>query len=659
MRLIEELVLLLLSEESGYMEQVSGWNLSCALVGALLADLALERKIDMDIEQMKLLDSKPTGDELLDPLLAQIAASSESNTVQYWIEKSASNADDMLDATLDRLVKREILTRHSGGFWSLSRRKLGSGQTTLDKKSKAFVRQHIVDIVMDSAVIPDPRDVLLIGLANACGTFRFLLGPDEYQSVRERIDFIGNMDLVTRSVATAVTESSLQLSLAKQVTKPIPKIKITKLLTKESFSELNVPRMFADLYAEYGPVFQVKVPFYKPIVCLAGNKANVWVNRHGRLHLSTKGYIEKLEKVFNASRTLPGMDGAEHYRMRKAQRHALSRAHLYERLDELYSEIRSSLDTWKAGETIPALLALRKLMSGQTSQLSVGIDTSEIMQDLLKYKDRALLTHVQKTLPEFMLHTPGMRRIRRRIDKLYTKIYTAHSSTQRRHGPRDLVDDLIALHRSDPQFFPEVDMMFALVMPLITAIYMANGLAFILYNLVTRPEIYKRVQMEADVLFADGDPGPEDLSMEKIDVTHRAIMETLRLYPAVPLQLRDVVNTCVVEGYEIGVGQRVLIASTAPHYMAENYPDPLQFDIDRYLPDREESKKSGAWGLFGLGTHKCLGQRWAEMQIAINVLMILHYFNLELTPQDYKLKLNPFPTNAPRASLKFSLKSRH
>ncbi len=661
MTLLEELVLMLLSEESGYMEQVAGWNLSCALVGAQLADLSLERRIDMDLEQMKTLESKPTGNQLLDPLLEQIATYPESQTVQYWVEKCAPKADDVLEATLGRLEENGLLNRHSGGFWSLSRKKSASGQTLVDAQSKAEVRQRIIATVLDETVIPDPRDVLLIGLANACDAFRFLLEPDAYlPSVIDRIEFIENLDLVTRSVTKAVAESSLHLSLAKQVTKPIPKVKLLKLLTQPSMRELNAPRVFADLHAEYGPVFAIKPPFGKPLVCLVGNEANIWVNRHGRLYLNAKGYIEEFEqKVFQASRSMTGMEGAEHFRMRKAQRHAHSRARLFERLDELYAEIRASLETWKVGEVMEALPVLRHHMSGQTSQLQVGIDTSYIMKDLLVFKNRALLTHVQHTLPEFMMHTPRMRRIRRQIDDLYLKIYTAHSSAQRGNRPRDVVDDLIALHRSDPQFLPEVDMKFALVMPLITALYMANGLGFLLHSLAVRPELHKQVQEEADNLFADGDPGPEDLLSDKLDITMRTIMETFRLFPAVPMQLRDVVNHCTFQDYELNIGQRVLIAGTAPHYMPANYPDPLEFDIDRYLPDREEHKRPGAWGLFGLGTHACLGQRWAEVQIAVNVLMILHRFNIEVTPKNAKLKLNPFPTNGPRGDLKFLIKSRH
>ena len=57
----QELVLMLLNEESGYFRQVRGWNLNCAMVGAGLAELSLIGRIDTDMDSLQLLDSTPTG----------------------------------------------------------------------------------------------------------------------------------------------------------------------------------------------------------------------------------------------------------------------------------------------------------------------------------------------------------------------------------------------------------------------------------------------------------------------------------------------------------------------------------------------------------------------------------------------------------------------
>ena len=85
-------------------------------------------------------------------------------------------------------------------------------------------------------------------------------------------------------------------------------------------------------------------------------------------------------------------------------------------------------------------------------------------------------------------------------------------------------------------------------------------------------------------MFANGYPDQSDFnpSAGGIDVTHRFLMECLRMYPIVPMSIRNVMNTCVVKDYELPIGSRIYIAQTAAHYMSDVFPDPFSFDIDRY-----------------------------------------------------------------------------
>ena len=44
-----------------------------------------------------------------------------------------------------------------------------------------------------------------------------------------------------------------------------------------------------------------------------------------------------------------------------------------------------------------------------------------------------------------------------------------------------------------------------------------------------------------------------------------------------------------------------------------------------------------------------------ELQLAVNVFMIAHYFTLEVSPANYKLKFSPLPSLAPSSDLKFAI----
>ena len=294
------------------------------------------------------------------------------------------------------------------------------------------------------------------------------------------------------------------------------------------------------------------------------------------------------------------------------------------------------------------------MINAQISPLSVSVDTQDIFDDLITYKERALNTHIVRVLPKFMLKTPGMKRRAKVVDTLLERVQSVHTPAQRAGCPRNLADDILSLHGSDPLLVPESNLRFALSAALIASVYLGDALSFAVYAMASQPALYDRIRSEADALFGDGDPDGEDFTPSAIDVTQRFLTECLRMYPIVPMSMRDVMNSCVVEGYELPVGSRIYIAQTAPHYMDDVFPDPFSFDIDRHLPSRNEQRSPG-YAPYGLGTHRCLGSRWMDLQLAVNVLMIAHYFTLEVSPANYTLRFDPLPSMKPSKKLKFRI----
>ncbi len=657
LNLPEELILMLINEESGYFHQVPGWDLNCAIVGAVLAELSLQSRIDTDMEALFVLDSAETGNPTLDSFLAEIAGESTQHNAQYWIERLAPRAESVIDSTLDRLVALKILEHHQGDFWTLAHTAWqmelsgGSSEGTVGQ----FVKTRIVLAIFNDEV-PDPRDAIIISLVNTCDVFRFIFQLDD--ETEERIRFICNMDLIGRSIGEAVAQNMAgPLLRHSALTRKIPAVPLRKLLFNPHLRTGNVTALFTDLAEEYGPVFQIRPPLAPAMTFLAGPQTNHWVHRTGRMYLRAKDYFSEFEKIYGASGVLPSLDGADHFRLRKSLATAYSRGRLAGQLDQLYHYARKYMADLTVGEAYPATRFCRRMINAQLSPLFVTVESQDIFDDLATYKERALLTHIIKALPKFMLQTPGMRRRAKAIDTLLERVQSVHTPAQRAGEPRNLTDDLLSLHASDPQFVPESNLRFALSAALIASVYLGDCFSFALYALASQPEFYAKIQAEADALFDQGDPDGEDLTPAAIDVTHRFLMECLRMYPIVPMSLRNVMNSCTVEDYELPVGTRVFIAQTATHYMDSVFPDPFKFDIDRYLPPRNEHHGSG-YAPYGLGTHTCLGSRWMELQLAVNVLMVAHYFDIKVSPEKYRLKFSPLPSMKPNKKLKFHIAER-
>ncbi len=653
MRISEEILLLLLSEDSGYFHPIPSWSLSCVTAGAILADLALDNRIDTDLQSLNLIDATATGDDALDSVLQEIASEKETRSTQYWVEKTAHRSESVIETLLDRLVGEGILDHDQAGYWSLSRSVARSGiypskNGAMRTEARARIRQTLF-----ADEIPDPRDVILIGLANTCDALRYLMPIEDYEEVIERVELFTRMDLVSRTIGEAVRGICMQPPPMRfAATKEIPKLRLRDILGNKSARKClrqgNIAKLMAEIYRMHGSVVEVNVPFSKQrMMILVGRDTNKWFHKQGRNYLRTKDYIWGLENLFGASRTLPGMDGAEHFRLRKALNRGYSRGALEYKLEELYLHCRSSLQDWKVGKSFNGTNACRSLMSRQVSHLILSVDTAEYIEDVMDYQHRALTVRAMHALPEIALHTPAMKRKRKLLEEVLGSIHSAHTPGLRMDQKTDLVDEYLRIHAEDPQFLPQTDLNFYFLAALIASIYLGSGLAFAVSTMSSHKEVYERIKAEADALFGKGNPSAKDFTPQAVDTAYRLHLETHRIFPVIPVQLRHVMNPCTVEGHEIAVGTRLVIAQTGSHFLEEHFPDPLQFDIDRFLPEREEKMELGVYAPFGLGTHKCLGSRWVDLQMVINILMIAHHFDLTSSPSSYDLKINPFPTSAP------------
>ena len=83
----------------------------------------------------------------------------------------------------------------------------------VDGTAEQEVKLRIMELLF-SDMIPMPRDVVIICLADACGIFGELLSKREARHVRPRIDAIRRMDLIGRAVTDAVWDIEVSLAQA-------------------------------------------------------------------------------------------------------------------------------------------------------------------------------------------------------------------------------------------------------------------------------------------------------------------------------------------------------------------------------------------------------------------------------------------------------------
>ncbi len=206
LRFAEEIVLLLLNDDDGRFARVPNVSLDYALAGGVLMDLALENRIDTDLEKLVLIDATPTGDTLLDPTLAEIAEGGE-NDARYWVERTAVRSDAFREEVLKRLVGQGILEREEDRFlWVFKSRRY----PMVDGEVQREVKLRIMGVLF-SDEIPDPRDIVIICLADACGIFKSIFSSQELDAVAPRIDQVRRLDLIGQAMTQAIHDIELTL----------------------------------------------------------------------------------------------------------------------------------------------------------------------------------------------------------------------------------------------------------------------------------------------------------------------------------------------------------------------------------------------------------------------------------------------------------------
>ncbi len=671
-RLAEELLVFLLDKQSGHLTPVSDRTLHHALAGAVLMDLALEGRIDTDIERLVMVDPTPLGDGLLDPALARIAEDVGGHDTAHWIERLATPeiAGRVQDGAIARLIERGILERDSGGFLSLTRLvRRARRYPVSDGEWPREIDARIMGILFADDV-PHPRDAMLIAIVHACGIFDRLLSPEERADVADRIDLLQSLDLIGRTVSDAI--SSARVAGPDDAPGPgriIPSPEQrAEALARQPMATGGLPVLghalglandpFAFLTKQYralGPVFRVRVPGGAMTV-LAGPEVNTFLQRSGRLFLRSFKAMGPLVQRLGAHRALLNMDGNEHLRLRKAISKAFSHQVVLDRLDVTTDIAAGEVSGWPEGKSITVLTALRRIVVEQTAQVLGGTTALPLIDDLTYYIDTVIACFSRRA-PKWKLRTPRARRARASVCRLAEGMLNAHDPERRAGMAPDLVDELIGLHRADPQFLPQNELRWTSLGPFLAGLHTATGVAaFMLYEVVRQPEVYGAMQNEADTLFAG--EGPSSDKLRKMDVTNRALMETLRLYPVAGLVMRDVVNTFEMAGHTIPFGEQIMIPVTVSHFCEEHFPDPLRFDIDRYLPERNEHRPRGVYAPFGFGTHRCIGARFTDVQIVLTIATVLHRAHITLDPPHFKLKPKYAPVLTPGDALKIKIARR-
>lgn len=158
----------------------------------------------------------------------------------------------------------------------------------------------------------------------------------------------------------------------------------------------------------------------------------------------------------------------------------------------------------------------------------------------------------------------------------------------------------------------------------------ATCLSWALHLLTQHPSVEERVRREADAVLTDGPASMEQLT--GLELTHRVVTETLRLYPPAWMLTRSATTDAQLGGHRIAAKTTVAFSPYLVHRNSDVYEDPDSFDPDRWDATRRPQPSRSAFIPFGAGTRKCIGDQLGLIEVVLTLATILSRWRLEPVP---------------------------
>ncbi|XP_053440290.1 cytochrome P450 4V2 isoform X1 [Nycticebus coucang] len=168
----------------------------------------------------------------------------------------------------------------------------------------------------------------------------------------------------------------------------------------------------------------------------------------------------------------------------------------------------------------------------------------------------------------------------------------------------------------------------------------AAAINWSLYLLGSNPEVQKKVDNELDEVFGKSDRPATSEDLKKLKYLECIIKETLRLFPSVPLFARTLNEDCIVAGYKVVKGTEAVIIPYALHRDPRYFPNPEEFQPERFFPENAQGRHPYAYVPFSAGPRNCIGQRFAIMEEKTILSCILRHFWVESNQKREELGLS-------------------
>lgn len=166
-------------------------------------------------------------------------------------------------------------------------------------------------------------------------------------------------------------------------------------------------------------------------------------------------------------------------------------------------------------------------------------------------------------------------------------------------------------------------------------------LAFLLYALTQNPHIQNELRKEIhDILKKSNGQQLSQNTFDNMPYLKAFVKETLRCYPVIPGNVRQLDKDMHLKEYVLSKGTYVKMHHIYPAMSKENFENPTEFCPERWLRTKSKMNSAHPFAVtqFGFGPRSCLGKRMALTEAYLFVMKILINYTIEYPDDSFKIR---------------------
>ena len=153
----------------------------------------------------------------------------------------------------------------------------------------------------------------------------------------------------------------------------------------------------------------------------------------------------------------------------------------------------------------------------------------------------------------------------------------------------------------------------------------ASALSWALYLLATHPDWQDRVAEEAAGL----PEAPDFAALSKLRVTRDVFREALRLYPPVPMMVRETTRPETFRNRALRIGSQVVLSPWHLHRHTRLWEAPDAFDPGRWQSEAGKASARQAYMPFSAGPRVCTGAGFAMAEGTVLLALMMRVFKFD------------------------------